>query len=266
MQDCHRRNCSQGSNIGILHFGAAMSLGVQYMCWTQCCKMVKRSLNGTAEHARAFVTVPLVLNPRTGYVSLQFHVVFDDAFSTVPSLYSVEEHDRWFEQLFESSREQFLDPTDVEAGMEMLEDQWLSPDELAIPLEQRWEREAAQTPVISTPEPVPPIIATTHRPHADLPQDRPASVLPSTPKTPTPSPPSSPSTPASSVSAWLPTVKEGDIPSASIQPTLILTGPTPSTHPNNSTVGSLSTMVLSCYFPGNFRAFTRIPGIAPILA
>eukprot|EP00957_Ditylum_brightwellii_P046440 3524791-Ditylum_brightwellii.AAC.1 len=30
----------------------------------------------------------LVLNPRTGYVSPQFHVVFDDAFSTVPLLRS----------------------------------------------------------------------------------------------------------------------------------------------------------------------------------
>ena len=30
--------------------------------------------------------VPLVLNPSTGHISLQFHVVFDDAFSTVVSI------------------------------------------------------------------------------------------------------------------------------------------------------------------------------------
>ena len=32
--------------------------------------------------------VHLALNPRTGHVSPQFHVVFDDAFSTVPHLRS----------------------------------------------------------------------------------------------------------------------------------------------------------------------------------
>eukprot|EP00804_Cyclotella_cryptica_P019457 CCRYP_006639-RB/>CCRYP_006639-RB protein AED:0.37 eAED:0.37 QI:0/0/0/1/0/0/2/0/99 len=29
--------------------------------------------------------VPLVLNPRTQHISPQFHVIFDDVFSTVPS-------------------------------------------------------------------------------------------------------------------------------------------------------------------------------------
>ena len=32
--------------------------------------------------------VHLVLNPRTGHISPQFHAVFDDAFSTVPHLRS----------------------------------------------------------------------------------------------------------------------------------------------------------------------------------
>jgi hypothetical protein len=30
-------------------------------------------------------TVPIVLNPSTGYITPQFHVVFDDWFSTIAS-------------------------------------------------------------------------------------------------------------------------------------------------------------------------------------
>jgi hypothetical protein len=127
-------------------------------------------------------SVPLVLNPRTGHVSPQFHVIFDDAFWTVPSLYSVEEHDKRFEQLFESSSEQFLDPSDVEAGVELLEDQWLSPDEMELRLKQRREQEAARIPVISTPNPEATAPVAASHPRADLPQDRPEPPLPSSPK------------------------------------------------------------------------------------
>ena len=50
-------------------------------------------------------TVPLVFNPSTQYVSPQYHVIFDDAFTTVPSLATVEERDSTFAELFHSSRE-----------------------------------------------------------------------------------------------------------------------------------------------------------------
>ena len=35
--------------------------------------------------------VPLILNPATGHISPQFHVVFDDSFSTVMSLDQADE-------------------------------------------------------------------------------------------------------------------------------------------------------------------------------
>jgi hypothetical protein len=82
-------------------------------------------------------SVPLILNPRTSHVSPQFHVIFDDAFTTVPSLYTVEQRDQRFAELFSLSRECFVDPSDVEAGTELLDDHWLSPDDLASWVQQR---------------------------------------------------------------------------------------------------------------------------------
>eukprot|EP00804_Cyclotella_cryptica_P026596 CCRYP_014020-RA/>CCRYP_014020-RA protein AED:0.15 eAED:0.08 QI:0/0/0/0.75/0/0/4/0/791 len=43
--------------------------------------------------------VPLVFNPRTQRVSPQYHIIFDDAFLTVPSLYSIEERNTRFEDV-----------------------------------------------------------------------------------------------------------------------------------------------------------------------
>jgi hypothetical protein len=48
--------------------------------------------------------VALVLNPRTGHVSPQFHVVFDDHFTTVPFMEKNEVPPHWA-QLIKKSRE-----------------------------------------------------------------------------------------------------------------------------------------------------------------
>jgi hypothetical protein len=60
-------------------------------------------------------TVPLVLNPRTNHVTPQFHIIFDDAFTTVPSLTlnTVEQWDQRFVELFISSWRCFIDPSIV---------------------------------------------------------------------------------------------------------------------------------------------------------
>jgi len=49
-------------------------------------------------------SVALVLNPRTGHVSPQYHLVFDDDFSTVPFMHSNDVPDHW-EALVKSSTE-----------------------------------------------------------------------------------------------------------------------------------------------------------------
>ena len=53
-------------------------------------------------------SVALVLNPKSGLISPQFHVVFDDDFSTVPSLRAGEMPSNW-SQLVENSRTKSVD-------------------------------------------------------------------------------------------------------------------------------------------------------------
>ena len=48
-------------------------------------------------------SVALILNPRTGHVSPQFHVIFDDNFTTVPYMDKNQVPPNW-ENLVESSR------------------------------------------------------------------------------------------------------------------------------------------------------------------
>ena len=62
---------------------------------------------------------------------------------------------------------------DVEAGVELLEDQWLSLEELEMQMEQRWEQEAARVPVIASTTPVPTASLAAPPPWAVLPQDQP---------------------------------------------------------------------------------------------
>ena len=64
-----------------------------------------RDLGHFQSHAR---NVSLVLNPKTGLVSPQFHVVIDDDFSTVPSLRAGTMPDNW-QQLVCNSREKSTD-------------------------------------------------------------------------------------------------------------------------------------------------------------
>ena len=71
--------------------------------------------------------VPLVLNLTTHHISPQYHVIFDDDFTTMSSLNTIEEHNKSFEQLFATTTEYFIDPDDVEAVLSLLHNEWLSP-------------------------------------------------------------------------------------------------------------------------------------------
>jgi hypothetical protein len=69
---------------------------------------------------------PLVYNPRTQHVSPQYHVIFDDKFSTVPSLYTEAERDVRWQTLFDTiDRDLYIDPEDIDAGQ--VQDSWLLP-------------------------------------------------------------------------------------------------------------------------------------------
>eukprot|EP00956_Cyclotella_meneghiniana_P010938 scaffold15299_cov23-Cyclotella_meneghiniana.AAC.9 len=63
--------------------------------------------------------VPLVYNPKTQHISPQYHVIFDDHFTTVPALCTDEmERNEIFAQLFTSSWERFVDVEDLGASDE----------------------------------------------------------------------------------------------------------------------------------------------------
>ena len=106
-------------------------------------------------------SVPLILNPRTQHISPQFHVIFDDAFTTVPFLLC-------FEHLFATSKECYIDPTDVIPTSELLDDHWLSPSDLAMCHLQRQQALARSTPSIGFPPSCHPKgVPTTHLPLPD---------------------------------------------------------------------------------------------------
>ena len=93
----------------------------------------------STEHS---TTVPLILNPKTQHISPQYHVIFDDDFSTVPAISTELFRNQEFERLFGLSRERYIDPLDagadpslgedvVEPPSSLLDDEWLSSEDLA---------------------------------------------------------------------------------------------------------------------------------------
>jgi transposase InsO family protein len=81
--------------------------------------------------------VPLILNPTTQHISPQYHVIFDDDFTTVSSVADEAFQNQQFEKLYELSRERYIDPMDVTATdddveylpSDLLGTDWLSDEE-----------------------------------------------------------------------------------------------------------------------------------------
>ena len=71
--------------------------------------------------------VPLILNPRTGHISPQYHVVFDDTFSTVPSLSESEEPPHFWNEV---DLDGMIHKIPLEDSITYLDDDWLTPTEL----------------------------------------------------------------------------------------------------------------------------------------
>ncbi len=57
--------------------------------------------------------VPLVLNPHMQHISPQYRIVFDDDFTMVPSLTTMDECNNMFEWLFEFCKEKYIDSSDA---------------------------------------------------------------------------------------------------------------------------------------------------------
>jgi hypothetical protein len=74
---------------------------------------------------------PLILNPTTQHISPRYYVVFNDDFTTVVSLTTVEERDKLFEWLFKTCTEKYTDSSDLPNGRLTLRKEWLTPEEIA---------------------------------------------------------------------------------------------------------------------------------------
>ena len=147
--------------------------------------------------------VPLVLNMQTGSISPQYHVVFDDNFSTVASVGSSEEPPSFWENLeldeaFRNASEYHVELDDAKVE---LSSEWLTPEELE-ERERRRARQESIRPQFNPSFPTgPPEMGPLQSPDADVPVSAPvpapAPPLPS-PSLPSPSLPS-PQAPTSSL-------------------------------------------------------------------
>ena len=71
--------------------------------------------------------VPLILNPKTGHISPQYHVVFDDSFSTVISQSSTDDPPSFWNDI---DLDAFIHKVPIDHPSHFLEDIWLTPPEL----------------------------------------------------------------------------------------------------------------------------------------
>ena len=81
-------------------------------------------LGHSPQHARS---VALVLNLRTGHVSPQFHVIYDEEFSTVPYISGAETPPNW-DTLCATSTENNVEPSDIASQS------WLQPRQTSFPI------------------------------------------------------------------------------------------------------------------------------------
>ena len=73
--------------------------------------------------------VPLILNLQTGHTSPQYHVVFDDQFSTVLSHHSDKDPPTWWIEIYIEENSSMIHLDDG-LPLRILVKDWFSPDEL----------------------------------------------------------------------------------------------------------------------------------------
>ena len=132
--------------------------------------------------------VPLILNLRTGHISPQFHVVFDDTFSTVPSIKEDDAPPAWW-NVVDLEENSYRIPLDDDTTVELGND-WMTPPEL----EERsrahvWQiklREAftpvTSTPPILSPSTTPTVTSTQSMSSSSVIRSNSPSISQSTPK------------------------------------------------------------------------------------
>ena len=175
--------------------------------------------------------VPLILNPITKSITPQYHVIFDDEFSTVPSIAASEEPPPFWKELeldenFRSSHE-FAVEIDADSGV-ALSTEWMSPAELE-EHDRRQARLAAIRPTFQYKEPLYPGGATTSTPQpggatTSTPQPAPTGV-------PKPSPTATPTSTTPSTSAPTPSSSSPPSTLPASSPSTPVVPPSPAQQP-----------------------------------
>jgi hypothetical protein len=80
-------------------------------------------------------TIGLILNLRTGYISPQFHVVYDDLFQTVSNVALIDGQELPFnailwDDLMKNQRERYIDDDEEYENVPELHEDWLEPNEI----------------------------------------------------------------------------------------------------------------------------------------
>lgn len=76
-------------------------------------------------HRTLIYCSPRVQYPTTQHISSQYHIIFDDAFATVPAITSEVERNKIFEQLYATeTREYYIDAADADAGRIIPSNDW----------------------------------------------------------------------------------------------------------------------------------------------
>ena len=113
--------------------------------WEPCSRQGK-FLGYSKEHAS---NAGLILNPATGYLSFQYHVLYDDKFMSVPG---VDENQRTTLQQVDwdtliarqGESEVHYDEDDIDFVPNDLDDSWLTPAEVEAKRERRWNMQRNQ--------------------------------------------------------------------------------------------------------------------------
>ena len=142
---------------------SSLCSGSNLITRTQASKWQSRSRRGVfVGYSRVHSSdVPLILNPKTGHISPQYHVVFDDSFSTVISQSSTDDPPSFWN---DTDLDAFIHKVPVDHPSHFLEDIWLTPPEL-----NEKQRSATHTDVIrhTYNAPVRSAILPTSLPHSD---------------------------------------------------------------------------------------------------
>ena len=195
--------------------------------------------------------VPLILNLRTGHISPQYHVVFDDEFSTVPSLAS-DTIPPSFWNAVDLEEHSLSIPLDA-SSTERLSPDWLTPAEL----EERSRTTVRQNQIRQSYQPTQPTLdpngPNSHPVSADAPSHQSEEPLAMPLEEPSSSAPESSS--SAPISSSLPITSQP--PNLRRSPRLTPSSPRRSTR---STKGSYQTVKYTDEIQGNYGSVGSIPG------